>query len=56
VARIEIQSDAVNEERLVEVAFDEIPRDIHLADQYLRAGEAAMAAALPSLRALAIPS
>jgi HlyD family secretion protein len=33
VARIEIQSDAVNEERLVEVAFDEIPRDIHLAEQ-----------------------
>jgi len=31
-------------------------RDIHLADQYLRAGEAAMAAALPSLRALATPS
>ena len=33
VARIEIQSDAVNEERLVEVAFDKIPRDIHLAEQ-----------------------
>ena len=33
VARIEIQSDAVNEERLVEVAFDDIPRDIHLAEQ-----------------------
>jgi HlyD family secretion protein len=33
VARIEIQSDAVNEERLVEVAFDNIPRDIHLAEQ-----------------------
>jgi HlyD family secretion protein len=33
VARIEIQSDAVNEERLVEVAFDAIPRDIHLAEQ-----------------------
>jgi hypothetical protein len=31
-------------------------RDIHLADQYLRAGEAAMTAALPSLRALATPS
>jgi NTE family protein len=31
-------------------------RDIHLADQYLRAGEAAMAAALPALRALATPS
>jgi HlyD family secretion protein len=33
VARIEIQSDAVNEERLVEVAFDSIPTDIHLAEQ-----------------------
>jgi HlyD family secretion protein len=33
VARIEIQSDAVNEERLVEVAFDSIPRDVHLAEQ-----------------------
>ena len=33
VARIEIQSDAVNEERLVEVAFDQVPPDIHLAEQ-----------------------
>jgi len=33
VARIEIQSDPVNEERLVEVAFDTIPSDIHLAEQ-----------------------
>jgi HlyD family secretion protein len=33
VARIEIQSDAVNEERLVEVAFDKTPQDIHLAEQ-----------------------
>ena len=33
VARIEIQSDAVNEERLVDVAFDDIPRNIHLAEQ-----------------------
>jgi HlyD family secretion protein len=33
VARIEIQSDAVNEERLVQVAFDDTPRDIHLAEQ-----------------------
>ncbi|MDR3530613.1 MAG: efflux RND transporter periplasmic adaptor subunit, partial [Rhodopila sp.] len=33
VARIEIQSDAVNEERLVEVAFDATPADIHLAEQ-----------------------
>ena len=33
VARIEIQSDAVNEERLVDVAFDTLPPDIHLAEQ-----------------------
>ena len=33
VARIEIQSDAVNEERLVDVAFDLLPPDIHLAEQ-----------------------
>jgi HlyD family secretion protein len=33
VARIEIQSDPVNEERLVDVAFDDTPRNIHLAEQ-----------------------
>ncbi len=33
VARIEIQSDPVNEERLVDIAFDAIPADIHLAEQ-----------------------
>jgi HlyD family secretion protein len=33
VARIEIQSDPVNEERLVEIAFDIIPADIHLSEQ-----------------------
>jgi HlyD family secretion protein len=33
IARIDIQSDAVNEERLVQVAFDHIPDDIHLAEQ-----------------------
>ncbi len=33
VARIEIQSDPVNEERLVEIAFGTIPADIHLAEQ-----------------------
>jgi HlyD family secretion protein len=33
VARIEIQSDPVNEERLVDVAFDDPPPDIHLAEQ-----------------------
>lgn len=33
VARIEIQSDSVNQERLVEVGFDQVPPDIHLAEQ-----------------------
>ena len=33
VERIEIQSDAVNEERLVDVAFDRVPDNIHLAEQ-----------------------
>jgi HlyD family secretion protein len=33
VERIEIQSDPVNEERLVDIAFDQIPEDIHLAEQ-----------------------
>ncbi len=33
VARIEIQSDAVNEERIVDVAFDQIPETIHLGEQ-----------------------
>ena len=33
VARIEIQSDSVNEERIVDVAFDHLPADIHLAEQ-----------------------
>jgi HlyD family secretion protein len=33
VARIEIQSDPVNEERLVDVTFDQVPQNIHLAEQ-----------------------
>ena len=33
VARIEIQSDPVNEERLVDVGFDAVPANIHLAEQ-----------------------
>lgn len=33
VARIEIQSNAVNEERLVDVAFNTLPAHIHLAEQ-----------------------
>ena len=41
VERIEIQSDPVNEERLVDVAFEQIPDNIHLAEQayaYINAG------------------
>jgi HlyD family secretion protein len=33
IGRIEIQSDAVNEERLVDVAFDQVPDNVHLAEQ-----------------------
>jgi HlyD family secretion protein len=33
VARIEIRSDAVNEERVVDIAFDHLPPDIHLDEQ-----------------------
>jgi HlyD family secretion protein len=33
VERIEIQSDQVNEERIVDVAFDQMPGNIHLAEQ-----------------------
>jgi HlyD family secretion protein len=33
VERIEIQSDPVNEERLVDVAFDHIPENVHLSEQ-----------------------
>lgn len=33
IGRIEIQSDAVNEERLVDVAFDHLPGNIHLSEQ-----------------------
>lgn len=33
VERVEIQSDPVNEERLVDVAFDKVPGNIHLAEQ-----------------------
>ncbi|HVC60096.1 MAG TPA: efflux RND transporter periplasmic adaptor subunit [Acetobacteraceae bacterium] len=50
VARIEVQSDAVNEERLVEVAFDQIPPDIHLAEQaevVITTGTLAHAVAVP---------
>ncbi|MDE2167682.1 MAG: efflux RND transporter periplasmic adaptor subunit [Alphaproteobacteria bacterium] len=50
VARIEIQSDAVNEERLVDVAFDQIPDSIHLAEQaevYVTAAELKQAVVVP---------
>jgi HlyD family secretion protein len=33
IERIEIQSDPVNEERLVDVAFNQVPDTIHLAEQ-----------------------
>jgi HlyD family secretion protein len=33
IERIEIQSDVVNEERLVDIAFDQAPDNIHLAEQ-----------------------
>ncbi len=33
IERIEIQSDSVNEERLVDVAFDQVPDNVHLAEQ-----------------------
>ena len=51
VARIEIQSDSVNEERLVDVAFDKIPANIHLAEQ---AEVVVTAGTLP--RAILVPS
>jgi HlyD family secretion protein len=50
VARIEIQSNATNEERLVDVAFDKLPSDIHLAEQaeiYVTTGVLARAALVP---------
>ncbi len=50
IARIEIQSDPVNEERLVDVAFDVIPQDIHLAEQayvYITTGVVAQAVVVP---------
>jgi len=50
VARIEIKSDPVNEERLVDVAFDRIPENIHLAEQ---AEVVITTATLP--RAVAVP-
>lgn len=50
IARIEIQSDAVNEERLVDVAFNTLPVDIHLAEQaevYLTTGTLPQAVPVP---------
>ena len=50
VARIEVQSDPVNEERLVEVAFARTPPDIHLAEQAevaIATGTLAHAVAVP---------
>jgi len=50
VERIEIQSDSVNEERLVDVAFDQVPDNIHLAEQaeiVVTTGTLARAVAVP---------
>ncbi|MDA8095733.1 MAG: efflux RND transporter periplasmic adaptor subunit [Betaproteobacteria bacterium] len=50
VARIEVQSDPVNEERLVDIAFDRVPRNIHLAEQaeaVITTGHLARALAVP---------
>lgn len=52
VARIEIKSDAVNEERLVDVAFDHIPANIHLAEQaevYITTGTLKRAVLVPQM-------
>jgi HlyD family secretion protein len=51
IARIEIQSDAVNEERLVDVAFETIPPEIHLAEQaevYITTGILPQAVLVPA--------
>lgn len=50
VARIEPESDRVNEERRVEVAFDRLPDDIHLGEQaevYITTVRLAQAVLLP---------
>jgi HlyD family secretion protein len=50
VARIEIQSDSVNEERLVDVAFDQSPDNVHLAEQaevYITTGAVNRAIGVP---------
>ena len=50
IARIEIQSDAVNEERVVDVAFDHIPDNIHLAEQaevFITTGQLKQAVLVP---------
>lgn len=50
VKRIEIESNAVNEERVVDVAFDHIPANIHLAEQaevYITTGHLKRAVLLP---------
>ena len=55
IARIEIQSDAVNEERVVDVAFDQIPENIHLAEQaevFITTGQLKQAALVPQAAAM----
>lgn len=55
IARIEMQSDPVNEERLVDVAFDRLPKGIHLAEQaeaVIMTGQVAHAATVPPVAVL----
>jgi HlyD family secretion protein len=50
IGRIEIESDSVNEERVVDVAFDQIPNNVHLAEQaevVITTGTLARAVAMP---------
>lgn len=50
VARIEIESNSVNEERVVDVAFDKIPARLHLAEQaevYITTAELKKAVLVP---------
>ena len=52
IVRIEIQSDAVNEERIVDVGFDQIPENIHLAEQaevFITTGQLKQAVLVPQV-------
>ncbi|MDA8384227.1 MAG: efflux RND transporter periplasmic adaptor subunit [Betaproteobacteria bacterium] len=57
VARIEIESNAVNEERVVDVAFDHLPRNIHLAEQaevYITTGTLKQTVLVPQTAAMEV--